>query len=256
MITLDNLQQFLHLSGFIPQGELWIKHYVPHDCSVKVDFNQQKILYPNGLIVWEEQTCNFHSNENFVVLDCVNRLLDKGYKPVHLELEPRWQFGHDAKSARADLLVKDHSDKLLLLIECKTWGKEFTKAWKDTLADGAQLFSYAQQIPAVKYLCLYASSLEQEQLIYDSHIIVHQDNEEYLKSNRELESFASGSKDNKQRFAVWRDTYQQEFLTSGIFEDNIQAYHIGKDKYTIDDLAIISQSVEQKQYHNFATILR
>ena len=46
------------------------------------------------------------------------------------------------------------------------------------------------------------------------------------------------------------------YTTKGIFEENIQPYHIGKDKYTLDDLQEISDADRQKKYHEFATILR
>lgn len=42
----------------------------------------------------------------------------------------------------------------------------------------------------------------------------------------------------------------------GIFESAIAPYHIGKDKYSIDDLKPISPKIRDGQYHEFATILR
>ncbi|MBX9597780.1 MAG: N-6 DNA methylase [Burkholderiales bacterium] len=257
MIVENNLVKLLELLGFVNELNKYVKYFPMHDCYLKVDFNSKLIEYPenNGLIINERQTCNFSSNENFVVLECINRLLEKGYQPKHLELEPKWKLGHGASGGRADILVKDYSDKPLLLIECKTWGREFDRAWKDTLNDGDQLFSYAQQIADVKFLCLYASEIDNSEVVYQSNIIAHKDNDDYLETNPQLLSFKN-VKDLRQRFAVWRDTYQKEFITRGIFEDNIQAYHIGKDKYTLDDLTVISRSVEQKQYHKFATILR
>jgi len=257
MILENNLVKLLELLGFVNELNKYVKYFPMHDCYLKVDFNSKLIEYPenNGLIINERQTCNFSSNENFVVLECINRLLEKGYQPKHLELEPKWKLGHGASGGRADILVKDYSDKPLLLIECKTWGREFDRAWKDTLNDGDQLFSYAQQIADVKFLCLYASEIDNSEVVYQSNIIAHKDNDDYLETNPQLLSFKN-VKDLRQRFAVWRDTYQKEFITRGIFEDNIQAYHIGKDKYTLDDLTVISRSVEQKQYHKFATILR
>ena len=96
-----------------------------------------------------EFTSNFSSDENFVVFECVDRLLSKGYKPEHIELEPKWKVGHGASGGRADILIKDHNNDPLLVIECKNAGKEFDKYWKKTLLDGDQLFSYAQQISKV-----------------------------------------------------------------------------------------------------------
>jgi hypothetical protein len=160
MITQDNFKSFLLLLGFEQNGDVLSKHFLHTEGMLKVDFNKKQLIYPeaHGLIINERQTCNFSQNENFVVFECVHRLLAKGYKPEHIELEPKWKVGHGASGGRADILVKYQQGKPMLIIECKTAGKEFEKAWKDIQNDGGQLFSYAQQIQETEFLCLYASS--------------------------------------------------------------------------------------------------
>jgi len=206
-------------------------------------------------VINERQTCNFSANENFVVFECVHRLLEKGYKAEHIELEPKWKVGHGASGGRADILIKDNTGKPLLIIECKNAGSEFKKAWNRTLQDVDQLFSYAQQISETQFLCLYTSDFDSGTLTYQSHIIAHRDNEKYLADNPLFKGFKDVS-DVKGRFAVWRDTYKLDYTTKGVFEDNIQPYNIGKDKYTLADLQGISATDQQKKYHEFATILR
>ncbi len=222
-----------------------------------MDTKAEQLIYPEDqkLVINERQTCNFKAPENFVVFECVHRLLLKGYQARHLELEPKWKVGHGGSGGRADILVKDNAEKELLLIECKTAGREFDRAWKDTLLDGGQLFGYVEQVRATQFLCLYASDFDDGNLFYRSHIIAHRDNLDYLKLNPLLKSFGTADK-REERFAVWRDTYKHDFRTAGIFEDNIQPYHIGKDKYSLADLKPIAASDQQKKYHEFATILR
>ena len=108
-----------------------------------------------------------------MVFECVNRLLAKGYKPEHIELEPKWKVGHGASGGRADILVKDQEDKPLLIIECKTEGREFDKAWKDTQNDGGQLFSYAQQIQETEFLCIYTSNFLNDICVSNYYVISH-----------------------------------------------------------------------------------
>ena len=100
-----------------------------------MNFTKKEITYPEaaGLVINERQTCNFDANENFVVLECVHRLLEKGYKPEHIELEPKWKLGRGASGGRADILLKDNDGRPLLIIECKTAGIEFKRAWNKTL---------------------------------------------------------------------------------------------------------------------------
>ena len=123
------------------------------------------------------------------MLECVHRLLEKGYKPEHIELEPKWKLGRGASGGRADILLKDNDGRPLLIIECKTAGIEFKRAWNKTLQDGDQLFSYAQQISETQFLCLYTSDLDAGAVGYTSHIIAHRDNEKYLADNPLFKSF-------------------------------------------------------------------
>ncbi len=172
MIDQNNFKDLLSALNFIQAGERWIKTFPHTEARLAVDFEKQQIIYPEdqGLKVNVRTTCNFSANENFVVFECVHRLLEKGYKPEHIELEPRWQLGHGSSGGRADVLVNDNFDHALLLIECKTAGREFERAWKRTLLDGGQVFSYAQQTSETQFLCLYASDFDQGQVSYQSHI--------------------------------------------------------------------------------------
>ncbi len=256
--TLPDLLKTLNFDSD-EDAKIWIKNFTT-GAYLKVDFDNQKLIYPTDqrFIVNGEFTTNFSSDENFVVFECVNRLFEKGYKPEHIELEPKWKLGHGASGGRADVFVRDQNNKPLLIIECKTAGKEFENAWKKTLNDGDQLFSYIEQEKDVKYVCLYACSLNSElnQIIVDQKVISHKDNQKILDENTNLESYLR-AKNVKERFRVWQQTYNLEFTESGIFEDNVQPYQIGKDKYTLsDDTRIITNADKKGKYNQFATILR
>jgi len=256
MINQENFKSILISLGF-EQDKNVLSKFFPHTEGIlKVDFHNKELIYPedHGLVINERQTCNFSQNENFVVFECVHRLLAKGYKPEHIELEPKWKVGHGASGGRADILVKNQQGNPMLIIECKTAGKEFEKAWKDTQTDGGQLFSYVQQIQETEFLCLYTSDFDNI-CSFEYYVISHKDNRTILADDNKLLSFEK-AKDVKGRFKVWQETYQLEKTTKGIFEDNIPAYQIGKDKYTIDDLKPIDAKDKEKKYHSFRTILR
>lgn len=117
MISQDNFITVLESLNFAKKKSIYSKNVGA--TSLSVDVNKQAIHYPesDGLVVNERQTCNFSANENFVVFDCVHRLLEKGYKPEHIELEPKWKLGRGASGGRADILIKDNFGKPLLIIE-------------------------------------------------------------------------------------------------------------------------------------------
>jgi hypothetical protein len=223
MITQENLPTFFSLLQFEVKDHVYSKYFPTTDCYVRVDFEKKEIFYPeytngdkdnsNGMVINERQTCNFSLPENFVVLECVHRLLEKGYLPASIELEPKWKVGHGASGGRADILVRNQERKPLLLVECKTAGNEFKKAWKKTQQDGGQLFSYVQQIPDTQYLCLYASELVQIEvekagktikewdIKLHQQIIAHRDNPKILADDKNLLSFEK-AKNVKERFEV------------------------------------------------------
>jgi type I restriction-modification system DNA methylase subunit/restriction endonuclease S subunit len=256
MITKDNFKKVLEFLGFKEENNIFSKKFESQDCELKADFQNEILIYPEnkGFTVNERQTCNFKANENFVVFESVYKLLNQGYNPAHIELEPKWQVGHGASGGRADILVKDNDDKSLLIIECKTAGSEFSKAWNTTQTKPTQLFSYVQQTRTTKFIALYASDFVDNQVVSNYYLINVSDNDELLKNNPKLQSFKFAST-VEEIYKVWVDTYGKDFATLGLFEDN-KAYDIGKTKFTSIDLKNINSKDIQGKYHEFATILR
>lgn len=264
MITKDNIKKLLSALGFEQNGDTFIKSYESVSDSLKVDVKNEHFHYTEiGITVGRDTTSNFSEPENFVVFECIDRLLSMGYKPEHIELEPAWKLGHTQKGGYADIWVRTHNSfsgetaldkESLLIIECKK-PDEFDGAWRDTLEDGAQLFSYFQQEQATKFLCLYTSDLDGEKIRPDYRLINVQDNEELLKNSSGLLTYKDAT-NNKQLFRVWHDTYHCDAATRGLFEGDIQPYHIGKNKFSVNDLTPISNDEIKKKYNEFATILR
>ncbi len=260
LFSKTNFKNVMSLLGFEEkENNVFSKDFPETNALLKVDFANGQFIYPEneGLKIHDRTICNFSQGENFVVFECVHRLLEKGYKPSNIELEPRWQVGHGASGGRADILIRDHSGKSLLIIECKTWGNEFNRAWQDTLNGKGQLFTYAHQERSTQYLCLYASGLEGGALKYASHIIAIRDNDDILKRKAAENPPSYRDADSaKELYEVWKRTYECDYATRGIFEPDVQPYQIGKAKYTIADLQTVTEADIQPKYHEFATILR
>ena len=261
MITINNFKEVLTILKFEKQDKLYSKYFDNVDTFLKVDFENNQLIYPEdkGLIINMRTTGNFSQSENFVVFECVNRLFEQGYKPEHIELEPQWKSGHGASGGRADILIKDNSDKPLLIIECKTAGKEFEEAWEKTKLDGGQILTYADRERTTQFVCLYASDLVDNQIEYKNYIITITDIKNLVQQyegKQEKPLFYQNITDVKQWHKVWKDTYNFDVKTKGIFEKDIQAYNIGKQKININDLVKVGRNDIQPKYHEFATILR
>lgn len=252
MITKDNFKQVLENLGFKNKNENYVKTI--NNYTLLIDYKNQSINYPKEIKIHDKTTSNFSHPENFVVFECVHRLLEKGYKAQHLELEPKWNLGRDKKGGKADILVKDNENNPYLIIECKTTdskNSEFIKEWNRMQEDGGQLFSYFQQEKGVKYLCLYTSDFS-DKLEYKNYIIQAYDNEEYLKE-KELQNSYKKSNNNIELFKTWKESYELQYFKQGIFEANVNAYKILEITPTFDNLKELK---EEGKYHEFAKILR
>lgn len=245
MISTDNLKLVLHKLNFIQETEqIFSKKYSNDKIQIKVNFDTKKIIYPKEIIKGDETTCNFSHPENFVVLECVNRLLDKGYKAEHIQLEPLYKLGHGSKSSgKADILVKNQTgEKTYIFIECKTFGSEFNKEWNNMKNDGGQLFSYFQQDKNAKFLCLYTSNFDEQnsEIDYKNQVI------NVNKANYKIANNVS------ELFNIWKNFYKYE-SSAGIFEKNINAYAVAEKALNFENLKELE---EAGKYNEFAKILR
>ena len=259
MITLENLKEVLLFLGYRNSEDKYIYHFNEFDCNIEVDFRNNKIFYPEdkGLIVNERQTCNLSENENFVVLECVHRLLLKGYKPSHIEIEKRWSLGHSKKSGRADICVMNETgNDMLIIIECKTYGAEFENELKNLKTDGGQLFSYYQQEQSTKWLMLYATGFVDNKLEHQINTISVFDTEEVLEKfikNKSIKLYDDAHSKEK-AFQVWKETYEQKIYEDLIFINDTIAYNIGEKPLRKKDLKEFNP--RDKIVNKFEEILR
>ena len=244
-----------------PKDEkVYSKTYDKIKYQMSVDFTKKRIDF--GLLIkkGDDTTSHLENPENIVVLECVDRLLEKGYKPADLTLEKKWKLGRTAKSGKADITVQGKNGKTLLIIECKTWGKEYEKELDNMKANGGQLFSYFQQDKNTRYLCLYASR-EQGGIIEKANALLKvEDSTEEKVKQQETEKLITyeQAKTIKEMLEVWKHKTKgkQTFLYSGLFEDEIEAYNPGYIPIKISDLKDFGKDDKGKVFNQFEEILR
>ena len=202
---------------------------------IEINFEKKIINYGKEIKYDSKTTQNFSQAENFVILECVNRLLEKGYKPKDIILEKVYPSGHGT-SGRLDILVKKENEPYLM-IECKTYDEEFDKELKNTLKNGGQIFTYFQQDTKTELLMLYASKLEKNKIISNFKII-----------NIEEEFRDAGSVEKV--FELWNG----KFYEKGFWENPL--YGFQPEKFTKADLKELTEDEGRKLFHGFATILR
>lgn len=237
----DQLRTLICCLGFSPEeskDDVYCKSYTEHDnYTLRIDLNKQVIEYGSKIRLGDLTTSNFANSENFVVLECVDRLLEKGYPPQSFYLERKWLMGRREKGKLDVLIYKD--DKAYLMVECKTWGAEYEKEKKKMLRDGGQLFSYFQQDKSARYLCLYTSRFTQGKVEYVSDII--QVDSEWHELNNQKEV---------------HDHWNKNFRDNGIFEEWASAYDVEVKALTRGRLKELTEEDGGRIFNQFAEILR
>lgn len=234
------LKQALSTLGFKPKDgaiDIYSKKYQQHNYSIEIDFSKERICYGDLIGADCKTTQNFSQAENWVVLECVNRLLEKGYKPQNIILEKTWAAGHGT-SGRLDICVTRDDGSEYLLIECKTFGKEFDKAVAKLNKDGGQLFTYFKFSNKADVIMLYASELQDEEFVYKNEIIKIEDD------------YRSG--DVRDFYEKWNKLTKD----NGIFESWVKPYCFESKSLTIDDLKPINQDDSSFIFNRFLEILR
>ena len=254
-MNIEYVKMLIDELGFAPQdgtSGVFVKHYAAYNnYPIFVDFNEQKIEYAHQSIQQDKRirlgdltTSSFKAEkserlENFVVLECIDRLLTKGYRPERLELEKKYPLGRNLKGKLDILVYSENDDSPFLMIECKTWGSEFEKESAKTLKDGGQIFSYYQQDRAAKILCLYASRLDSKKIEYRNNIVLVEESWRDLSSAKDI-----------------HDYWNKNFKDNGIFEVYATPYDIKPKALTYGMLKNLKEEDSGKIYNQIMEILR
>lgn len=225
--------------GFVPKdGTNGIYHKTYVDYTIEVDFERQRINYGHGIIADSRTTQNFSKTENLVVLECVDRLLTKGYKPQNIVLEKRWPSGHST-SGRLDICVNREDGTPYMLIECKTYGKEYQKELAKIHKDGGQLFTYFQLSGGkADVIMLYASTLKGSKIVYVNDVIKIE------------EAYRNG--EVKDIYEKWNKLTKD----NGIFDAWVQPYNFQSKALTKEQLKEITEEDSSFIFNRFLEILR
>jgi len=233
-------KQLLQTIGFLPkEGEIGIFHKNYSSYSIQVNLENNTINY-GGKIVFnntKNTIQNITKPEDWVVLECVNRLLEKGYKPENIILEKIWPAGHQ-HSGRLDICVMRDDGTEYLLIECKTYGKEFEKAFDRLNKDGGQLFTYFKFSNKADLIILYASELRGQEIAFRNEIIKIEDD------------YRAG--DVKDFYEKWNKLTKD----NGAFDSWVKPYNFESKALTIKNLEEIRQEDSSFIFNRFLEILR
>ena len=85
MLKKENFPAALKIMNFIDTDGIFKKIFAPN-IIMSADFANNKLCYPSQIKNHDRNTILSNKyKENLVVFECVNRLLEKGYKPEDIE---------------------------------------------------------------------------------------------------------------------------------------------------------------------------
>lgn len=233
------MKKIAQVIGFQPKenaSDIFIKKY-QNDYCIEIDFKNQTFHFGGKIKIQGKVSQNITKQEDWVVLECVNRLLEKGYKPENIFLEKVYPAGHGT-SGRLDICVTRDDGSEYLLIECKTYGKEFDKEFNRIKKDGGQLFTYFKFSNKADVIMLYASELKDNKVVYKNEIVKIEGDYRTGDVKDFYEKWSKLTKDN------------------GIFESWVNPYNFESKALTINDLEEIKQEDSSFIFNRFLEILR
>ncbi len=232
---MKNLAQAIGFQAKENAKDIFIKKYLDGYC-IEIDFDKKTFHFGGKIKVYDKDTQNITKPEDWVVLECVNRLLETGYKPENITLEKVYPAGHGF-SGRLDICVNREDGSEYLLIECKTYGKEFDKEFNRIKKDGGQLFTYFKFSNKADVVMLYASEFIDNHIVYKNEII------------KIDQQYKSG--DVKDFYNSWNKlTYQNIVWENQPYNSEL------KKTFNKSDLKPLNKEQSDKIFHGFASILR
>ncbi|NOQ32358.1 MAG: N-6 DNA methylase [Helicobacteraceae bacterium] len=210
------------------------------DYIVEIDLKNSTINYGTEIFFNNVPNCiqNITKAEDLVVLECVDRLLAKGYKANNIILEKVYPSGHGT-SGRLDVLVTRDDKSAYMMIECKTYGREFDKELNNLNKNGGQLFTYFQQDKNAEILVLYTSQLIDDEIVYVNKIVKIED--EYRATSNVKDLYERWNKITK---------------NNGVFENYTNAFKFISKALTTQDLEALRQEDSSLIFNRFLEILR
>jgi len=245
-----SVKSWLQAMGFSPangKNGLWRKDYAahgPYRIAVELlvdDPTGCRIDYGPRIRRGRSTAGPAERKENLVRLECVNRLLEIGYAPGHIELDP---YGRG--NAGLDIGVRDAGGCGYLLIDCRAWGKPYNNALQTMVQNDYkkdQLFHYYLLDTNVQYVCLYTSA---------------PDGDDGLKYNTGIVAMAPfrGCGSPSEIYERWDKIFQSK----GLFEDDAAPYRVRFTGIKKAELKPLEQAdVDESDgtlFNTFAEILR
>ena len=179
------------LRFFEIEEDIHIKRYGGYELIINSE--EQTVCYGNKIKVISEKLRFLKRHKDFVILECVDRLLSAGVDPADILL--------DGKDGCPDIIVKDRC------VYCEQWGEDYENALKNFNGDG---IVYTSRL-ASGLLEYRTSDMHFEKLksgtdfeIYNDELIFYRGRDKVVKVPEGIKAIAAG--------AFWNNIFIEEVV--------------------------------------------
>lgn len=193
MSRILNVINYFWKLGFNEENpDIYVKTYF-NSYSIAINMAKEIVDYGNKIRVSDEYLKRF-SQKNFIIMESLDRILTKGYKPESIHL---------GKSQNYDYAVENTTNEILFAISCKMWEEDYEEVINAIKTDHERLSSFFNENKDIKYFCIYTSRMKAGLIEYKYLIFPRIINKEQFGSD----------------YPARVESYNQ-----GLFEEKIQAY--------------------------------
>ena len=192
---LNALSYFWKLGYHEVSQNVYAKRY-RGQYTIKIDLATKLIDFGNKIQLGSGAVAKF-SQRNFVIIECVDRLLVKGYIPSRL---------HVGYTDGCDIAIKNEAGDSLIGIKCRRWDDdEYDNEVKAIRALHGHPVTLASEGEQFRFLCVYVSTPKSGLVEYE-YTIFPLTTGNFVKPDKGIEGGVVSS-------------------TTGLFEDGIEPYH-------------------------------
>lgn len=147
---LNPLNFFWKLGYREVSADVYAKRY-PGRCTIRVDFANSLVDYGDQIRMGDGAIAKF-SQRNYVIAECVDRLLMKGYLPNSLYV---------GYTDACDIAIRDEAGGWLAGIRCRRWDDDaYDKEVRTISALGSRPVTLGGKNERFRFVCVYASTLK------------------------------------------------------------------------------------------------
>lgn len=148
-IILNFINYFWKLGFSETRPDVYVKKY-RDSYQIEIDIANEFMNYGEKIRVSDESLVKF-SQKNFVILECIDRFLEIGYKPAGIHIKK-----HDSH----DFTVDGLAGKKLIAVKCTIWEGDYDNEVNSLKTNPDRINLFFKKFQKIPIFCVYTSRMK------------------------------------------------------------------------------------------------